>query len=192
MLASAIRSSITVVASSVCSDSVALASVASSAWAMAVFSSIRRRTWPQMSSVQLAVPSRLPEVPAAATARWLPVVPARPVVPVLPAPVVCQRCCWNIRTADPVHRAGHADDREELCPCDLYLGQRLLVVGVVLAHRLVRTPPPSARADRAADRGSRSTSRPWAPRPRALPRPLGRSLSGCSLYCSGTGTSGRW
>ena len=44
MLASASRSSITVVASKVCSDSVALASVASSDCAIAVFSSTSRRT----------------------------------------------------------------------------------------------------------------------------------------------------
>ena len=62
MFASAMRNSMIVVASNVCSDSVALASVASSDCARAAFSSIRRRTWPQMSGVQLAVPSSVPEV----------------------------------------------------------------------------------------------------------------------------------
>jgi hypothetical protein len=89
MLASASRNSITVVASSVCSDSVALASVASSDWAIALFSSMRRRTWPQISGVQLAVPSNVAVV---TLPRWVvPVVVEVPVVvpvPVVPVPVV--------------------------------------------------------------------------------------------------------
>lgn len=62
MLASAIRNSMTVVASNVCSDRVALASSASSDWAIAEFSSTKRRTCPHRSSVQLAVPSSVAEV----------------------------------------------------------------------------------------------------------------------------------
>jgi hypothetical protein len=62
MFASVIRNSMTAVASAVCSESVAFASVAALACAVALLDSILRRTAPHKSGAQATLPSSDPAV----------------------------------------------------------------------------------------------------------------------------------
>ena len=93
------RSSITAVASAVCSESVALASVASLACAVAAFSSIVRRTEPHRSGAQLTLPSSEPEL----FTDWKLLNPAL-------APLLLD--CWSTLRCR-VHRAGDTDGRKQ-------------------------------------------------------------------------------
>ncbi len=96
MLASVIRSPITDVASAVCSDRVALASVASLAWAVAALCSIVRRTSPHRSGAQLTLPSSDPEL----FTGWK--LPNRLLTPLFTPPLVRLLVGVRCRVTEPV------------------------------------------------------------------------------------------